>query len=173
MKTIITEKLLTFILLLGGMFIGSFSNGQNCPSNKVWACRFDACGFQECKCVSVSQVQSWTATVPPCSFNFHHCCKGWRIGENESDKGIETSLQVYPNPVSSSAIISFSLEQSQNTSLRIFDMNGRLVSTLADAAFEEGDYEIVWNTSDVNAGMYFLQFQSEENFETIKLAVTK
>ncbi|HYV92883.1 MAG TPA: T9SS type A sorting domain-containing protein [Chitinophagales bacterium] len=79
---------------------------------------------------------------------------------------------IFPNPFSGSTTISFSLEQSQNVSLRIFDMNGRLVTTLADAYFEEGDHEIVWNTENLNPGIYFLRFQSAENSETVRLAVT-
>jgi hypothetical protein len=52
-------------------------------------------------------------------------------------------------------------------------MNGRLVSTLADKVFEEGENEFVWNAEEENVGVYFLQFQSEENLQTEKLIVTK
>src|SRR5438552_13842895 len=127
MKTTITKKSLTFILLISGMFFTQFLNAQTCSGNKVWACRYDSCGIQECKCINADQVASWTATVPKCSWKWHcpHCF--WRINQNEPGMGIETSLQVYPNPVSSSTTISFSLEQSQNVSLRILDMEGRLI----------------------------------------------
>ena len=128
-----TKKIFTFILLLSGMFSTQFLNAQNCSGNKVWACRYDECGIQECKCINANQVASWTATVPKCSWKWHpNCCDGFRIDQNESGMGINTSLQVSPNPVSpdqsGSATISFSLEQSQNVSLRIYDVNGRLVS---------------------------------------------
>jgi hypothetical protein len=52
-------------------------------------------------------------------------------------------------------------------------MNGRLVKILTDATLEAGDHEITWNASDVNAGIYFVQLQSEENQERLKLIVTK
>lgn len=52
-------------------------------------------------------------------------------------------------------------------------MNDQLVSTLADKIFEEGKNELVWSTGNVNKGVYFLQFQSEENLERVKLLVTK
>ncbi len=95
----------------------------------------------------------------------------------------ENALQFFPNPFSGSTVISFSLSQSQKASLRIFDVNGRLVSTLADKMFDAGENEIVWNAEDVhhvgyssnvvNAGIYFLQFQSAEKLQTEKLIVTK
>jgi hypothetical protein len=159
MKTTITKNLFTFILLLSGMFSYSAANAQgycDCvASHPVGSCYVDSHGHNKC-------------------FKFRpNCCNGFRIGQNESGVGIEASLQVYPNPVSSSTTISFSIEQSQNVSLLIFDMNGKLVSTLADKVFEEGDYEMVWNAANVNSGIYFLQVRTEENLEIIKIAVTK
>lgn len=52
-------------------------------------------------------------------------------------------------------------------------MNDRLVSTLADKIFEEGKNELMWSNENVNEGTYFLQFQSDENRERVKLVVTK
>ncbi|HYV92880.1 MAG TPA: T9SS type A sorting domain-containing protein [Chitinophagales bacterium] len=97
-------------------------------------------------------------------------------GINES--GNQTrEISIYPNPVSpdqsGSTTISISLSESQKVSLRIFDMNGRLITTLANAPFEQGNHEIVWNAADVNAGIYFLQLLTEENSETVKLVVAK
>jgi len=82
-------------------------------------------------------------------------------------------LSIYPNPIANSATISFSNSQSQKVSLKIFDVSGRLVSTLADRIFEAGENEVVWNADLLNAGIYFLQFQSAENLKTEKLMVTK
>jgi hypothetical protein len=79
----------------------------------------------------------------------------------------------YPNPLCKSATISFSLSESQKVSLKIFDVSGRLVSTLADKTFDAGENELVWNAAEVNAGIYFLRFQSGENMQTEKLIVTK
>jgi len=154
MKTTMTKKFFTFILLLGGMFSYSAANAQGCtcvPSNPAGWCYVNSHG--QTKCLKIN-----------------HIPDGWRV-VNET---IESApLTVSPNPVSNSTTISFFNEQSGNVSIRVFDMNGRLVTTLANASFEEGGYEMVWNAADVNAGIYFLQFQTEENFETIKLAVTK
>src|SRR5258706_16320672 len=99
MKTTMTKKIFTFILLMSGMFSFSVANAQsNCdcvPGNPVGFCYVDSHGHNKC------------FKLKP------NCCVGWRIGQNESGMGIEASLQVYPNPVSVSTTISFSFEQSQ------------------------------------------------------------
>ena len=61
-------------------------------------------------------------------------------------------IDVYPNPVSNSATIFFSLEQTGNVSLQIFDLNGRIVKTLADGEMKDGEHQIEWNAADANAG---------------------
>jgi hypothetical protein len=98
---------------------------------------------------------------------------GARFAENNSSEENNFSLVTYPNPLSNSTTISFYLSQSENVSLNIFDVNGRLVSTLDDNVFEAGENELVWSADEVNAGVYFLQFQSRENLQTKKLIVTK
>jgi hypothetical protein len=85
----------------------------------------------------------------------------------------EITLQFSPNPFSNSTTISFSLHHSQNITLKIFDVNGRLVATIADKVFKNEKNEISWDAGEVNAGIYFLQFLTAENMHTEKLIVTK
>jgi len=106
--------------------------------------------------------------------NHCHCISypGFKLG-NQSALTYETSLtDVYPNPVSGAATISFSLAGTQRVSLKIVDLNGRLITTLADQFFDEGDNEIMWNTNEVNAGIYLLQFQSAALSVIEKIVVT-
>jgi hypothetical protein len=157
MKATTTKKIFTFILLLSGMFSFSIAEAQltcDCAHGQVGYCAADNHGNIKCHKV--------------------HFPDGWRVGGNGmTEASREASLKgVTPNPVSYSTVISFSTEQSQKVSLKIFDTNGRLITTLANSSFEEGNHEIVWN-ADVNAGIYFLQFQTEENSEMTKLVVTK
>ena len=89
------------------------------------------------------------------------------------EKNNSVNLSVSPNPCFSSATISFSLLKPQNVSLTIFDVHGRLVSTLDDRIFPEGKNEVVWNVEEVNAGLYFLKMESGSVFENRKLVVTR
>jgi hypothetical protein len=161
----------TLVLLLNGMLSASLAKAD-CPANKVYACRYDSCGIIECKCVSPAQLQNWLATTPACSNKnwWHpHCCNGFRMSPNQAG----AQINIHPNPVSTSATVSFSIQEAQNVSIMVYDMSGRLVAAISNEFYESGNQQVVWNTDAVNAGIYFLQFQSHEFQERIKVVVTK
>jgi hypothetical protein len=85
---------------------------------------------------------------------------------------------VYPNPISTSATISFSLTQSQKVSIQIFDETGKLIKTLADEQIQAGTHQLVWNAKDkkgnrVIAGIYFLRMQTGNYTGMKKLVVVR
>ena len=165
-------KIMVVVFSLSLMY--QFAAAQTtCKGNKVLISKGGrGCGCH-CtkKCVSPADVQTYLNNGWHYGDCFGSCC--WiRLNGNSSSS--ETSLtEIYSNPASNSTTISFSLSQTRKVSLKIFDMNDQLVSTLADKIFEEGKNELVWSTGNVNKGVYFLQFQSEENLERVKLLVTK
>ena len=64
-----------------------------------------------------------------------------------------------PNPFNPSTTIHFTLERSGPVNLRVFDAKGRLVSTLAERAFDAGRHAVTWDgrTDDghaVASGVY-------------------
>jgi hypothetical protein len=83
------------------------------------------------------------------------------------------SLNSFANPVSASTTISFSLTQSQNVSLRLFDVNGKLISTLANANFAEGENEIVFDAEKISAGIYFLKMQAGDFLKIERLIIAR
>jgi photosystem II stability/assembly factor-like uncharacterized protein len=94
-----------------------------------------------------------------------------RLSNNEITE--DYSLSAFPNSFQASTTISFTLVQLQKVCIKIFDVNGRLVSILADKVFEAGKNEIIWNANDAKAGIYFLKMQSNDNLQTEKLILTK
>jgi D-alanyl-D-alanine carboxypeptidase len=80
---------------------------------------------------------------------------------------------VFPNPAISSTTISFSLPTPQKVSVKIFDMNGRLIATIAETAFASGQHQLKWNAENVKVGVYVMRLQAGNNVETRKLVVTK
>ena len=69
--------------------------------------------------------------------------------------------------------LSFSLGQSEKISTKIYDLTGRLVQTLTDKIFEQGDHELQWDAAGVNAGIYIVQLNSRTYRETKKISVVK
>ncbi len=93
-----------------------------------------------------------------------------------ASKDNTTSLSAYPNPVSSSTNISFSLAQSQQVSLQIFDMSGRLIKKLANEIMTAGNHQLIWNVTDnnesaVSSGIYLLKLERGNTTETKKISV--
>ena len=69
--------------------------------------------------------------------------------------------QNYPNPFNPSTTISFTVPEKQTgtTSLRIYDIRGRMVRTLVDEDLASGNYSVHWRGRDergesVSSGVY-------------------
>ena len=70
-----------------------------------------------------------------------------------------------PNPFRLRTRVSFRLVQSDHVNLRIYDVAGRLVSTLVEGRTEAGEHHVLWegrNTSGkrVAAGVYFVRLDT-------------
>jgi len=90
----------------------------------------------------------------------------------------ENNFSVFPNPFSTSTTISFSLSQSENVSLKIFDAEGRLVRTLANESMSAVAHTRTWDACDengnaVSAGIYFLRMETASEVKTISVSVVK
>ena len=73
--------------------------------------------------------------------------------------------QNYPNPFNPSTTISFSMPNDSHVIISVFDVNGRLVSTLLDQKIEAGYHSINWDGldtygSNVSAGLYIYTLQA-------------
>ena len=109
---------------------------------------------------------------------FHNCENNAITKASPANSIIETNtykFSVYPNPVSSATTISFSLAQSAKVSLRVFDLNGRLITTLANEEMQAGAHEIKWNTTSkpVPSGVYLLRIEADKYVMTRKITVVK
>lgn len=85
-------------------------------------------------------------------------------------------LQNYPNPFNSLTKISFALPNKDHVVLKIFDISGRLVKTLANNFYPAGTHEIVWNGKDesgvnVASGIYLYEIKTERNTASKKLVL--
>jgi hypothetical protein len=70
-----------------------------------------------------------------------------------------------PNPFSSTTSLSFALPKSGPVSLSVYDVSGRLVSTLVNRPMDAGNHQVVWDGRDsggnmVANGVYMLRLQA-------------
>ena len=98
---------------------------------------------------------------------------GCRTTDNNYGSDNIYSLNVAPNPANGSAEVSFSLLVTQYTSIKLFDMNGRVVNSIVDGMVEEGETAITMSVSELNAGIYLLLMETGEHSTTQKISVIK
>ena len=65
---------------------------------------------------------------------------------------------VYPNPFNAATTISVTLPHAAELSLRVFDIQGRTVATLADGSpVTAGSHAFSFDGSTLSSGIYFVQ----------------
>ena len=75
--------------------------------------------------------------------------------------------QNYPNPFNPVTIINFSVVKEGMTSIKIYDVLGRLVESLLNDRVTPGKYSIQWNATRYSSGIYFYKL-STEHFTSVK-----
>jgi hypothetical protein len=86
--------------------------------------------------------------------------------------------QNQPNPFSNRTTIRYQISEASPVSLKVYDLNGRLVRTLENGKQKAGFYAVVWDRKnnlgrDVPSGIYFYRLTSGEFVETRKLILLK
>lgn len=75
--------------------------------------------------------------------------------------------QNYPNPFNPTTNISFDLPEESSVQLQIYDIQGKLVSTLVNETMDKGNYSVSFNSDGLPSGVYFYRL-STLNFTDIK-----
>ena len=60
----------------------------------------------------------------------------------------------YPNPFNSSIVLSYSLNQASDVTIKIFDLTGREITTLYNGNQSVGYHSITWNSNNAPTGVY-------------------
>ena len=88
------------------------------------------------------------------------------VGVDPERPGARLELEdVQPNPFLRSSTVSFALPASGRTTLRVYDLEGRVVRTLLDRELAAGRHQVAWDGSDdsgarVGPGVYFAKLAS-------------
>lgn len=93
---------------------------------------------------------------------------------NSSESAVNFRLiQNYPNPFNPSTKISFSIEKSSFVNLSVFDVSGKLVSSLINENKPAGNYNINFDASNLAGGVYFYRLSADGFTQTKKMILTK
>jgi len=87
---------------------------------------------------------------------------------------LEFSLeQNYPNPFNPSTTIEYSIPESGNVTLKVFDVLGNEVATLVNGQNEAGKHKVEFDATGFNSGVYFYRIENGSSVETKKLVLLK
>jgi hypothetical protein len=81
--------------------------------------------------------------------------------------------QNYPNPFNPTTVIEFALPVASHTSLKIFDVTGRLVATLVDESLTAGVHTVGFDAAKLASGVYFYKLVAADFSQTRKMVVLK
>ena len=81
--------------------------------------------------------------------------------------------QNYPNPFNPNTNIKFSIPEKQFVQLKIFNLLGKEIKTLADDYFDAGTYSLPFDASQLSSGIYFYQIITSNIVQTKQMVLLK
>jgi hypothetical protein len=81
--------------------------------------------------------------------------------------------KAYPNPFNPTTTLSFAIPVDSEVTLSIYNMQGRLVSTLIEGNMKAGYHTVQWNADSYSSGVYFVKMYAGNYTNTQKLMLVK
>jgi hypothetical protein len=82
--------------------------------------------------------------------------------------------QNFPNPFNPETKIQFDVMMTSNVTLKVYDISGRLISTLIDdQKLTPGTKQITFDANGISSGIYFYTLEAENYMETKKMILMK
>ncbi|MBN1633961.1 MAG: T9SS type A sorting domain-containing protein [Ignavibacteria bacterium] len=93
------------------------------------------------------------------------------IGENIPNTHL--LHQNFPNPFNPETYINYSIQKQGFVKLVVFDILGRGVAALVNSEMTAGNYQVVFDASGLNSGVYFYRITSGDFTDVKKMSVVK
>ncbi|HKL87879.1 MAG TPA: T9SS type A sorting domain-containing protein, partial [Salinibacter sp.] len=82
-------------------------------------------------------------------------------------------LTSYPNPVGQQGTVEYALPEESDVTLRVYDVLGREVATLARGRKAAGRHTVQLSTDQLSSGVYFGRLQAGDQTRTLKITVVR
>ncbi len=93
---------------------------------------------------------------------------------NANDSLIAFALaEACPNPFNPSTTISYSVPETQEATLSVFNTNGQLVQTLVSDTVERGEHKVFFDASSLSSGVYVYTLQTANQTATKKMVLVR
>jgi len=81
--------------------------------------------------------------------------------------------QNHPNPFNPATKIKYSVPQSTNIIIKVYDILGNKIETLVNEEKAAGSYEVTFDGSELTSGIYFYKLQAGSFVETKKMVLLR
>ena len=122
--------------------------------------------------VLVSDGSDQTASEPR-SANLE---RGQVVSNEEENLGTVESFELeqnYPNPFNPSTNIAFSLAEAGNATIKVYNLIGQEVATIANERFSAGSHTVQFDASSLASGAYIYRLTSGANTITKRMTLIK
>lgn len=72
---------------------------------------------------------------------------------------LESGIQIYPNPFTDQALVSFTIDKTETVNLNVYNTLGAIVYTIENATYNAGSHAMQINSNGFNSGIYFVHLQ--------------
>ncbi|MEM6785622.1 MAG: PA domain-containing protein [Bacteroidota bacterium] len=93
--------------------------------------------------------------------------------EDETQAGTYALASVYPNPVSTTATVGFTLPVAEQARVEVFDLLGRRVATLADGLRAAGEHRVTLDAAGLPSGVYVVRLATPSATLTERVTVVR
>lgn len=88
-------------------------------------------------------------------------------------KDQQIQFKIYPNPLSSNGFMEIFLPKNERVTVDIFDLNGKLISTIRSGELVEGKNKLNFDVSSMPNGTYIAALKSSDEMKVSKFVVMK
>jgi len=100
-------------------------------------------------------------------------CSGWFEEEAVSVQPSAFGINSNPNPFNPVTTLSFTLAEAGLVSLKVYDVQGRVIAHVAEGFYPAGKHQFEWDAASFASGVYFAKLQAEGNSAVAKMLLVK
>lgn len=93
--------------------------------------------------------------------------------DNSNHLNKKNELTNYPNPFNKETKINYSLSETENVKLTVYDLLGQKVTDLVDEIKSAGQYSVLFDASSLASGTYILLLKTDNNITSKKIIYLK
>ncbi len=95
------------------------------------------------------------------------------VAANRRARADQRLSRSYPNPFNAAVAIIFDVPESNQVSLKVYNMMGQELATLIDQQVSAGTYQVFWDAIGHHSGVYFYRLQIGNNLESNKMILLR